>query len=150
MATQAIKGASMPKSELNPYGVGLLRLSELHIQSKFLAQKDIVYIDQCSINRKKVIIGKVGEEWAVKGREKDLERKYGARYGGPGFVAHYAITGKRSVCIFKDPNREHLKPLHLMTTREIFNAGKGHPTRKHAAKTRLKVRLAYAERIEKF
>lgn len=149
MATQAIKGASMPKSELNPYGVGLLRLNELRIQSKCFGQKDIEHIGQCSINRKKVIIGKVGEEWAVKGREKDLERKYGTRYGGPGFVVHYAIIGKRSVCIFKDPNRERLKPLHLMTAQEIFNAGKGHPTRKHAAKTGMRMRLEYASYMEK-
>ncbi|TGY79045.1 hypothetical protein [Lepagella muris] len=131
MATKVIKGASIPQSELNAYSVGLLRLREIQIAVNNFKSKDIEFIGQCSIYRKKIIIGKIGNDWAVKGREKELERKYGTRYGGPKLEEHYSIIGKRSVCIYRDPYRDKTKPLHKMTAEEIFQACKGVSCPKH-------------------
>lgn len=151
MATKVIRGTSIPKSELTSYGVGLMRLKEIGVPSTDFKRKDIEFIGQCSINRKKVIVGKVDKTWTVLGREKELERESGARYGGPQFIAHFAIKGKRSVCIFRDPNRDRSKPLHLMNANEVFAAGKGSkPCRRKAPKARLRTRIAYSEKMEKF
>lgn len=149
MVTNTFKGVSIPKSELNAYNVGLLRLKELKVPIVDFNSKDIEFIGQCSINRKKVIIGKVSHNWAIKGREKALEREYGTRYGGPKFEGHFIIVGKRSTCIYQDPNRDRSKPLHLMSANEIFNACKGRAFRKHAPKMGLSTRLANAARMEK-
>lgn len=149
MSTKTIKGASMPKSELNAYGVGLMRLNELNIQTDCFKQKEIEIIGQCSIDREKIIIGKVGDDWAIQGREKDLERKHGTRYGGPKFEAHYIITGKRSKCVLQNPNRDRSKPLHMMTAQEIFSTCKGYPIRKRAPKMRLTTRMENYAKMEK-
>ena len=58
MATKTFKGASMPKSELDAYGVGLLRLSEAHINAENFKQEEIEYIGKCSIHRRKVVLGR--------------------------------------------------------------------------------------------
>ncbi len=151
MKSKIIRGTSVPKSELTSYGVGLMRLEEIGVPSTDFKRKDIEFIGQCSINRKKVIVGKVDKTWTVKGREKDLERESGARYGGPQFIAHFAIKGKRSECIFRDPKRDRSKPLHLMSANEIFAAGKGSkPSKRKAQKTPLRERIAYSVRMEKF
>ena len=150
MTTKVIRGTSVPKGELTSYGVGSLRLKELGVPSSDFNAKDIEFIGQCSINRKQVIIGKVDKTWTVKGREKALERKSGARYGGPQFIAYYVIKGKRSEYIYRDPNRDRSKPLHLMPAEEIFCVAKGsRPSRKHAPKMGLSTRIANAARMEK-
>ena len=48
MATKTFKGVSMPKSELNAYGVGLLRLSEAHINAENFKREEI-FGDDCGI-----------------------------------------------------------------------------------------------------
>lgn len=150
MTTKVIRGTSVSRNELTLYNVGLLRLKEIGVPNSDFNSKDIEFIGQCSIDRIKVIIGKVDKTWTVKGREKALERKSGARFGGPKFEKHYAITGKRSVCIYQDPNRDRSKALSLMTAHELCNAFKGRPTRKHAAKPGLRERLNFAALMEKF
>lgn len=121
MATKTIKGASMPKSELNPYGVGLLRLKEVGIASSNYSDSEIEYIGKCSINRVIVVLGKVNKTWTIKGRENGVDC----------FIAHYEIRGKRSVKIYRDPGRDRSKPLWAMTADEIFHAGCGEACPKH-------------------
>lgn len=149
MTTKVIRGTSVPKGELTSYCVGSLRLKEIGVPSSDFDSKDIEFIGKCSICRKQVIIGKVNKTWAIKGREKALERESGARYGGPKFIAHYVIKGKRSECIYRNPNRDRSKPLNLMTSVEIFNSCKGHSFCKHAPKMGLSTRIANAARMEK-
>lgn len=80
------KGASMNLDALNPYGVGLMRLHEMAISNTRLSCEEIEYIGKCSISRKKVVIGKIGNSWVVQGRAHGLEAK---------FKAYYIVRGKR-------------------------------------------------------
>lgn len=57
----------MPKSELNAYGVGLLRLSEAHINAENFKREEIEYIGKCSIRRRKVVLGRIGNVWGTCG-----------------------------------------------------------------------------------
>lgn len=132
MRTTTIKGSSMPKSELNAYSVGLMRLSDANIASSNFEREDIEHIGRCSINRKKVVIGKVGNFWCLYGRTLEAELKAQAQYKrGFRFKAYYIVVGKRVTSLHPSTNmtakeyecQERSKPLHLMTTDEIFRAG---------------------------
>lgn len=146
-----IKGTSIAKADLNPYSVGVLRLNEAHISIENFERADIEYIGRCSINRRKVVLGKVGNNWAISSRSHN-ER----------FCAYYVIEGKKVTTLHKSCGmkaedamkayecRDLSKPLSKMNAFEVFNAGRERkPSRKHAPKTRLRTRLAYAERMEK-
>lgn len=132
MKTTTIKGTSMPKSELNAYGVGLMRLSDANIASGNFEREDIERIGWCSINRKKVVIGKVGNFWCLYGRTLEAELKTQTQYKRDfRFKAYYIVVGKRVTSLHPSTNmtakeyecQERSKPLHLMTTDEIFRAG---------------------------
>lgn len=132
MKTTTIKGISMPKSELNAYGVGLMRLSDANIAISNFEREDIERIGRCSISRKKVVIGKVGNFWCLYGRTLEAELKTQAQYKRDfRFKAYYIVVGKRVTSLCPSTNmtakeyecQERSKPLHLMTTDEIFRAG---------------------------
>lgn len=163
MATKTFKGVSMPKSELNAYGVGLLRLSEAHINAENFEREEIEYIGECSIRRRKVVLGRIGNNWAVGGRTSEVRRKVTAQFqANLRFRAHYVIEGKRVTVLHTSVNmtaekamsayecRDTSKPLSEMSAREIFNAAKGRrPSRKNAPKMGLSTRLANSVRMEK-
>lgn len=159
MAT-IIKGASMPKSELNAYAVGLMRIADAKIASSNFEREDIEYIGQCSITRRKIIIGKIGNFWCVRSRSLTVELKVQAQYGGNArFKAYYVVKGK-SVTILHPSNksnvsefecRDHSKPVYMMDAEEIFYAAKGkRPGRKCASKIRFSEKLANGKRMEKY
>lgn len=133
------RGASMNVDALNPYGVGLIRLNEMAISNTRLNRADIEYIGQCSIKRKKVVIGKIGNLWAIQGRTGGNEVK---------FKPYYIIRGKRVTALHYHNNtsktleqmmseyecRDLSKPLYLASADEIFQAAKGRRSQKHGGK----------------
>ncbi len=166
MRTRTIKGASMPKSELNAYGVGLMRLRDMHISAENFEYADIEFIGECSLSRRKVVIGKVGNVWSVWHRvPDDVWDRAQAKYGeNVRFKAYYIVEGKRVTSLHPSlyPNktteqimreyecRDLSKPVRMMDAEELFYAAKGsRPSRKHAPKMRLATRLANAARMEK-
>lgn len=164
MATKTIKGTSVPYSELNPYGVGLLRLSEIHVSADKFERDDIEYIGRCSINHRKVILGRIGNDWVIAGRAENVSRKVEAQFNARlKFRAHYVIIGKRVTMLHEAINmtavealraheyRERSKPLSQMTAQEIFRIGQGEkPKPKRAPKMRLKTRIANSFQMERF
>ena len=163
MATKTFKGVSMPKSELNAYGVGLLRLSEAHINAENFKREDIEYIGECSISRRKVVLGRIGNMWGICGRMAEQRRQVTAQFqANLRFRAHYVIEGKRVTVLHASNGksveramsdyecRDTSKPVWEMSAREIFCVAKGaRPSRKHAPKMRLSTRIAKAARMEK-
>ena len=154
MTTKTIKGVSMPKSELNAYGVGLLRLREMQIASCNFTDEEITFIGRQSLTKRKVIIGKIGNYWRISGRT-DMNGR---------FRAYYVVNGKRITVLHSTrcPQmtakqmmdnyecRDTTKPLHMMDADEIFFTAKGRkPSRKHAPKMRLATRIANSVRMEK-
>lgn len=163
MATKTFKGVSMPKSELNAYGVGLLRLSEAHINAENFERKEIEYIGQCSIRRHKVVLGRIGNTWTIGGRSYEVRQKVTAQFqANLRFRAHYVIEGKRVTVLHVSRNmtseqamsdyecRDTSKSVRDMSAKEIFRVAKGaRPSRKHAPKMGLSTRLANSVRMEK-
>lgn len=142
MAT-TIKGASMLKSELNAYNVGLMRLNEVHIASGNFEREDIEFIGQCSISRRKVVIGKIGNFWCICGRTLEFELRVQAQYKKDSrFKAYYIVKGKRVTILHPGNNRSMSdfechntsKPLNKMSADEIFSAAKGKCSPKHGGK----------------
>lgn len=158
MATTT-KGASMPKSELNAYGVGVMRLNEMHIANENFNRDDIEFIGRCSINRRKVTIGKIGNFWCIRGRSLVVELKVQAQYGkNARFKAYYIIKGKRVTILHPSNNgnmsefecRDTSKPVYMMSAEEIFYAAKGkRSSRKCGAKISFSTKLANGVRMEK-
>lgn len=159
MGTMTFKGASMPKSELNAYSVGIMRLNEAHIANKDFNRDDIEFIGRCSINRREVTIGKIGNFWCIRGRSLDVELKVQMQYGRDvWFKAYYIVRGKR-VTILHPGNNENMsefecsdtsKPIYMMSAEEIFYAAKGkRPSRKCGAKMSFSTKLANGARMEK-
>ena len=154
----------MPKSELNPYEVGLLRLNEAHVNAENFKREEIEYIGKCSISRRKVVLGRIGNMWGISGRMAEQCRQMTAQFQAKlRFRAHYVIEGKRVMVLHVSRNvsvekamsdyecRDTSKPLSEMSAREIFHAAKGaRPSRKHAPKMGLSTRIANAARMEKF
>ena len=163
MATKTFKGASMPKSELNAYSVGLLRLSEAHINAENFNREEIEYIGECSIRRRKVVLGRIGNLWGISGRMAEQRRQVTAQFqANLRFRAHYVIEGKRVTVLHVSNGksveramsdyecRDTSKPVCEMSAREIFCVAKGaRPSRKHTPKMRLSTRIANAARMEK-
>lgn len=159
MRTKTIKGASMPKSELNAYSVGIMRLNEAHIANENFNRDDIEFIGRCSINRREVAIGKIGNFWCIRGRSLEVEFKVQAQYKkAVQFKAYYIVKGKR-VTILHPGNNENMsefecrdtsKPVYMMSAEEIFYAAKGkRPSRKCGAKMSFSTKLANGARMEK-
>ena len=163
MATKTFKGVSMPKSELNAYDVGLLRLSEAHINAENFKRKEIEYIGKCSISRRKVVLGRIGNMWGICGRMAGQRRQVTAQIqANLRFRAYYVIEGKRVTVLHASRNvraekamsdyecRDTSKPVWEMSAREIFRVAKGaRPSRQHAPKMHLSTRIANAARMEK-
>ena len=163
MATKTFKGVSMPKSELNAYGVGLLRLSEAHINAENFNREEIEYIGKCSIRRRKVVLGRIGNMWGICGRMAEQRRQVTAQFqANLRFRAHYVIEGKRVTVLHASNGksveramsdyecRDTSKSVWEMSAREIFRVAKGaRPSRKHAPKMGLSTRIANAARMEK-
>lgn len=159
MNTTTFKGASMPKSELNAYSVGLMRLSEAKVASSNFERNDIEFIGRCSISRREVTIGKVGNFWCVRGKSLTMELKVQAQCGKAArFRAYYVVRGKRITALHPGNNgnmsefecRDTSKPVYMMDADEIFYAAKGkRPSRKCGAKMSLSTRLANCIRMEK-
>ena len=162
MATKTFKGVSMPKSELNAYGVGLLRLSEAHINAENFKREEIEYIGKCSIRRRKVMLGRIGNMWGISGRMAEQRRQMTAQFqANLRFRAHYIIEGKRVTALHASLNipaekamaeyecRDTSKPVWNMSAEEIFREAKGkRPSRKNAPKMSLNTRIACGIRME--
>lgn len=159
MRAKIIKGISMPKSELNAYSVGIMRLNEVHIANENFNRDDIEFIGRCSISRREVTIGKIGNFWCVRGRSLDVELKVQMQYGrNARFKAYYIVRGKRVTILYPDNNknmsefecRDTSKPVYMMSAEEIFYAAKGkRPSRKCGAKMSFSTKLANGARMEK-
>lgn len=155
-----IKGASMPKSELNAYAVGLMRIAEARIASSNFEREDIEYIGRCSIYRREIAIGKIGNFWCIRGRSLVVELKVQAQYGKDArFRAYYIVKGKRVTTLHPGSNgnmaefecRDTSKPVYMMDAEEIFYAAKGkRPGRKHASKMSFSEKLANGKRMEEY
>lgn len=149
MAIKIFKGASIPKSELNAYSVGLLRLQEAHISSENFEHDDIEFIGQCSIRHHKIILGKVGNSWVIA----EFQTTY---Y----FRAHYIINGKKVIMLHRPVKKkdamtayeyqDRSKPLSKMSADEIFEAAKNNkPARRHSAKMKWQTKFANGNRMER-
>lgn len=159
MKTTTIKGISMPKSELNAYSVGIMRLNEAHIANENFNRDDIEFIGRCSISRREVTIGKIGNFWCIRGRSLVVELKMQAQYGKDArFKAYYIVKGKRVTILHPGNNgnmsgfecRDTSKPVYMMSAEEIFYAAKGkRPSRKCGAKMSFSTKLANGVRMEK-
>ncbi len=143
MRTTTFKGASMSKSELNAYSVGIMRLNEAHIANENFNRDDIEFIGRCSISRREVTIGKIGNFWCIRGRSLTVELKVQMQYGRDArFKAYYIVKGKRVTILHPSNNgnmsdfecRNTSKPLNKMSADEIFNAAKGKCSPKHGGK----------------
>lgn len=156
---KTVKGASMPKSELNAYAVGLMRIAEAKIANSNFKREDIEYIGQCSINRREVVIGKIGNFWCVRGRGLNAELKVQGQYGRVArFKAYYTVKGKCVTILHSGNNRnmsefecrDTSKPVYMMSAEEIFYAAKGKkPSRKCGTKISFSTKLANGIRMEK-
>ena len=157
--TATIKGTSMPKSELNAYAVGLLRIAEAQIANSNYNRGDIEIIGRCSINRREVAIGKIGNFWCVRGRTLEFELRVQSQYGqNARFRAYYIVKGKRVTALHPGTNRnmaefecrDTSKPIYMMDAEELFYAAKGkRPSRKCGTKISFSTKLANGIRMEK-
>lgn len=157
--TATIKGTSMPKSELNAYAVGLMRIAEAQIANSNFERGDIEFIGRCSINRREVAIGKIGNFWCVRGRTLEFELRVQSQYGqNARFRAYYIVKGKRVTALHPGTNRnmaefecrDTSKPIYMMDAEELFYAAKGkRPSRKCGTKISFSTKLANGARMEK-
>lgn len=153
----------MSKDDLNPYGVGVMRLQEMSIAIENFSEGDITHIGFCSIHRIKVVICKVGNNWGVRGRMGAQIRHHEQQFGCRGHVkAYWIVSGKKVMSLHRHLNgtteelmasfesRVFDKPVNEMNAREIFMAAKGkRPGRRHAPKMTSSERIASAARMEK-
>lgn len=140
----AKRGTSMSNAELNPYGVGLMRLKEMAIAVENFSDDDISYIGYCSIHRIEVVLCKVGNSWGVRGRMGEQIQHHEQQFSCRGHVrAYWIIRGKKVMALRKHSNKtaetlmaeyecmERLKPFAQMTALEIFNACQTQACPKH-------------------
>lgn len=157
------KGASMPKDDLNPYDIGVMRLHEMAIAVENFSDSDITHIGLCSIRRIKVVLCKVGNHWGVRGRMQDQLNHFEQQMGYRGHVrAYWIVSGKKVMSLRRHFNgtaeelmaaynsRDFSKPVSEMSAMEIFMAAKGkRPCRRHAPKMTSNERITSAARMEK-
>lgn len=154
----------MPRTELSPFSVGLMRLSEMSIARENFSDEDIAYIGYCSIYRIEVIICKVGNFWGIRGRLSEQHIQFKVTHGYNGRAkAYYRIYGKKVMALRPHYNgtaeelmasyngREtYVKSVYKMSAMEIFMAAKGkRPSRRLAPKMTSSQRIASAARMEK-
>ena len=153
----------MPKDDLNPYGVGVMRLREMSISIENFSESDIAHIGYCSIHRIKVVLCRVGNCWGIRGRMNDQIKLHERQFGCRGQVkAYWIVSGKKIMSLHRHFNgtTEELmsayncritdKPVSEMSAMEIFMAAKGkRPCRRHAPKMTTHERIASAARREK-
>lgn len=164
MAT-TFKGVSMPKSELNAYSVGLLRLQECKILAANFSTSEISYIGECSLNRREIVLGKVGNFWCIFGRHREQSEKASNRLGyEQKFRAYYVITGKRIKRLHTSRNplktieekaadfecADRSKPLSKMNAKEVFNAGvQNKPRKRERMKVKFRTHISYCVKMER-
>lgn len=86
MQKTIFKGASVRKSELNEFSVGLARLKDMHISPDNFTDEEINIIGFLSLQKRPMIFGRVGNEW----------RAYELRDARPAnFRTHYIVIGKK-------------------------------------------------------
>lgn len=153
----------MPKDDLNPYGVGVMRLQEMSIAIENFSENDIIHIGYCSIHRIEVVLCRVGNSWGIRGRMQDQLNHFEQQMGYRGHVrAYWIVSGKKVMSLRRHFNgtAEELmaafnsritdKPVSEMSAIEIFMAAKGkRPCRRHAPKMTSSERIASAARMEK-
>lgn len=116
---------------LDPYQVGMMRLADMYVAICNLTEADIVLLGRCSIDRVKVLVGKVCNDWhIVTGKAPE------------GFRAYYVVKGKKVLQLHKHKSgtideilqayecEDTTKPLAFMKADEIFAACKGKRFRK--------------------
>lgn len=147
---------SIPQAEYSNYSVGLQVLKHTHISATNFVREEIAYIGEKYLNCEKIILGRVGNVWIIRGYYRDRKTE-------KPFVPYYVIfdgtvTASRQSCgkSYKDAvrafnEREYSQPLSKMSAEQIFRDAKGkRPSRKHAPKMRLATRIANSVRMEKF
>lgn len=153
----------MPKDDLNPYGVGVMRLQEMAIAIENFSESDIIHLGYCSIHRKKVVLCKVGNNWGIRGRMGTQIQLHKNQFGCRGQVkAYWIVSGKKVMSLRPHLNgtTEELmaayncritdKPVSEMSAMEIFMAAKGkRPGRRHAPKMTSNERIANSIRMER-
>lgn len=153
----------MPKDDLNPYGVGVMRLQEMSIAIENFSENDIIHIGYCSIHRIEVVLCRVGNSWGIRGRMQDQLNHFEQQMGYSGHVrAYWIVSGKKVMSLRRHFNgtAEELmaafnsritdKPVSEMSAKEIFMAAKGkRPSRRQAPKMTSSERIASAARMEK-
>ena len=119
---------------LDPHKIGLMRLNEIGVSSSRFTGKDIVHIGKCSINRKYIIVGKVGNEWVVVNYAREKVRDF----RGHGYI----IKGKKVIALQRNRRGsleelmsayecvDRSKSLDRMTADEMFREGMGKRTYK--------------------
>ncbi len=158
------KGASMSRTELNPYGVGLMRLQEMSIAAENFSDEDITHIGFCSIHRIKVVLCKVGNFWGIRGRMGIQLNQFETTHGYRGHIRsfwivsgkkiqslrpHYNATAEQLMASYNGQDT-YSRPVSEMTAMEIFMITKGRrPSRRHAPKMTSSERIASATRMEK-
>lgn len=154
----------MPKKDLNPYGVGVMRLQEMSIAIDNFSESDIAHIGYCSIHRIKVVLCRVGNCWGIRGRMGTQIQLHMNQFGCRGQVrAYWIVSGKKVMALRPHLNgtTEELmaayncritdKPVSEMSAMEIFMAAKGkRPGRRHAPKMTSSERIANSIRMERF
>ena len=158
MEQKTIKGSSISKTELTPYNVGLMRLKEANICKSRFSTSEIEHIGRCSIKRQKVVLGRIGNEWAIGGYISN--RFVPAPYQR--FKAHYVIVGKQVTSLHPAHNmtaekslewfeaRDISKPVHEMTAQDMFEAGKGvKPCRRRAPKASANEQAKYHKTFDR-
>ena len=125
----------LKRSLLDPCKIGLMRLKEMSVSDSRFTKESIIHIGKCSINRKYIIVGRVGNDWVVV----DYAREKVHDFKGHGYV----IKGKKVIPLQHNKRgsieglmdayecAERSKPIGKMTADDIFNACKGTRTRKH-------------------
>ena len=124
----------LKRLSLDPRKIGLMRISEMGVSDSRFTGEDIVRIGKCSIFRKYIIVGRVGNSWVVTDYAREKVR---------GFRGHgYIIKGKRVIALQHNKRgsveklmgayegADRSKPLARMTADEVFREGMGKRFRK--------------------
>lgn len=109
---------------LDPYKIGLMRLNEMSVSDLRFTREQITHIGKCSINRKYIIVGKVGNSWTVV----DYTRESTRDFRGHGYI----IKGKKVIPLQHNrrgsfewlmsayESADRSKPIERMTADDIF------------------------------
>lgn len=124
----------LKRSLLDPYKIGLMRLNEMNVSDSRFTRERVIYIGKCSINRKYIIVGRIGNDWAVVDCTRENVRDF-RRHG-------YIIKGKKVIPLQHNrrgsfeglmsayESADRSKPLDRMTADDIFHTCMGKRTHK--------------------